>query len=101
MEPQSATNYNLGLVGRLDTLDISFDYFNYEYEDLVLPGGSAQSIVNATPNGPAVLRDAAGQLNAVFTGFEIGAMRRCQGLISTPFMMRTGSIMAICHSMPM
>jgi iron complex outermembrane receptor protein len=70
LEPQSATNYNLGLVGRLDTLDISFDYFNYEYEDLVLPGGSAQSIVNATPNGPAVLRDAAGQLNAVFTGFE-------------------------------
>lgn len=70
LEPQSATNYNIGLVGRLDALDISFDYFNYEYEDLILPGGSAQSIINANPNGAAVQRDPSGQLNAVFTGFE-------------------------------
>ena len=70
LEPQSATNYNIGLVGRLDALDISFDYFNYESEDLILPGGSAQSIINANPNGAAVQRDPSGQLNAVFTGFE-------------------------------
>lgn len=70
LEPQSATNYNIGLVGRLNALDISFDYFNYEYEDLILPGGSAQSIVTAAPNGAAVQRDESGQLNAVFTGFE-------------------------------
>ena len=70
LEPQSATNYNIGLVGRLNMLDVSLDYFNYEYEDLILPGGSAQSIINAAPNGASVQRDSAGQLNAVFTGFE-------------------------------
>ncbi len=74
LEPQSAENFNIGLVWRAEFgLDLSVDYWMYDYEDLILPGGSAQSIVDAVFAGdlPAnrVLRDEFGQLNAVFTGF--------------------------------
>jgi len=68
---QSASNFNVGAIWRSDFgLDISGDFWTYNYKDLILPGGSAQSIIDADPNGPAVQRDGAGQLNAVFTGFE-------------------------------
>ncbi|MEM7502774.1 MAG: TonB-dependent receptor [Pseudomonadota bacterium] len=73
LTPQSADNFNVGAIWRTDTLDVSFDYWSYDYEDLILPGGSAQSIVDAVSAGqlPAdrVQRDQFGQLNAVFTGF--------------------------------
>ena len=74
LEPQSAENFNLGAVWRPALgLDLSVDYWMYDYEDIILPGGSAQSIVDAVSAGdlPAnrVLRDQSGQLNAVFTGF--------------------------------
>ncbi len=68
---QSAENLNLGAIFTSDNgLNISFDYWTYDYQDLILPGGDPQSIVDADPNGPAILRDPSGQLNAVFTGFE-------------------------------
>ncbi len=71
---QSATNFNFGVIWRSELgLDLSLDYWTYEYEDLILPGGSAQSIVDAVAAGslPAdrVQRDQFGQLSAVFTGF--------------------------------
>ncbi len=74
LEPQSAENLNLGAVLNTEFgLTLSADYWIYDYEDLILPGGSAQSIVDAVAAGtlpPArVLRDQFGQLNAVFTGF--------------------------------
>lgn len=68
---QSASNFNIGAIWKSDFgLNVSGDFWTYNYKDLILPGGSAQSIIDADPNGPAVLRDGAGQLNAVFTGFE-------------------------------
>lgn len=73
LTPQNAENFNIGGIWRGDTLDVSLDYWSYDYEELILPGGSAQSIVDAVFAGelPAdrVQRDQFGQLNAVFTGF--------------------------------
>ncbi len=66
----SAENFNLGVVVNTGDFRLSADYFDYQLENLILPGGDPQSIIDADPNGPAVLRDAVGQLNAVFTGFE-------------------------------
>jgi len=75
LSSQSAENFNIGAILRTGNgFDISADFWTYNYQDLILPGGSAQSIVDAVAAGtlPAdrVLRDGAGQLNAVFTGFE-------------------------------
>ena len=77
---QSAENLNLGAIWTSDNgLNISFDYWMYDYQDLILPGGDPQSIVDADPNGPAVLRDPSGQLNAIFTGFENRGNAEAQG----------------------
>ncbi|MEM6641130.1 MAG: TonB-dependent receptor, partial [Pseudomonadota bacterium] len=74
LKPQSASNFNLGFILRTEAgIDLSFDYWTYNYDDLILPGGSAQSIVDAVFAGTLpdtrVQRDQFGQLNAVFTGF--------------------------------
>ena len=81
---QSAENFNLGVVYTADWgLDFSFDFWSYDYQDLILPGGSAQSIVDEVDAGtlPAsrVLRDPSGQLNAVFTGFLNRGEAKAQG----------------------
>lgn len=74
LTPQSASNLNLGAI--LNTgfgLRATVDYFTYNYNDLILPGGDPQSIVNAVQAGtlPAdrIVRDGAGQLRQVFTEF--------------------------------
>ena len=66
----SAENFNIGAVVNTGDLNFSIDYFDYSLQDLILPGGDPQSIIDSNPNGPSVLRDESGQLNAVFTGFE-------------------------------
>lgn len=73
LDPQSSTNYNLGLLYTADNgLDLSVDYWVYELEDLILPGASPQVIVDNCGAGtcPDVLRDATGQINAVLTSFD-------------------------------
>lgn len=74
LQPQSAENFNIGAVWQSSFgLDLSVDYWMYDYEDLILPGGSAQSIVDdvfaGTLPDTRVLRDQFGQLSAAFTGF--------------------------------
>lgn len=71
LESQSATNYNLGLLLRTEHgLDLSFDYWFYDYKDLILQGASPQTIIDDPAQQSAVIRDASGQLNGVRTGFE-------------------------------
>ena len=70
LSPQSATNFNLGFVYQSEFgLVLSADFWHYKYKDLILPGESAQSIVNNDPNDPRVLRDGSGQLTGVVTEF--------------------------------
>lgn len=80
LKSQSASNYNLGLVWQPEFINFSFDYWNYEYKDLILPGLSPQAIINADPNGSQVTRDGSGQLNAVTTGFENRGDATAQGI---------------------
>lgn len=66
LESQSASNFNIGLIYQSDWgLDVSVDYYQLKYNDLILPGGSAQSIVNADPTGPQVTRTGANVLDPV------------------------------------
>ncbi len=85
LQSQSATNYNLGAVLQSDFgLNMSVDFWSYKYEDLILPGGSAQSIVDAVFTGELpverVIRDETGRLSAVFTGFLNRGTARAQGI---------------------
>ena len=81
LQPQSADNYNLGLVFTFDRFRASVDYWTFDYTDLIGPGSSAQAIVDqdcsgdGVPNDPRVIRDAGGQLREVITSFEnVGAV---------------------------
>ena len=76
LDPQSASNYNLGLVYEGDNgLTVSMDYFVYNYKDLIQTGEDFQTIVdNECSSGTfkpdsRVFRDAAGQLNNVTSSF--------------------------------
>jgi iron complex outermembrane recepter protein len=90
LEPQHATNYNLGvLFSPTDDLRFGLDYWNYVYEDLIAPGDNAQTLVAETclnPDGTfrqglpprdtgRVVRNAAGQPVSTTSQFgNIGAV---------------------------
>lgn len=76
LKPQESENFNLGVVFQLDNgLNASFDFFNFEYTDLIAQSEGAQAIVNndcnddGLANDPRVVRDAGGQLRQVNTEF--------------------------------
>ena len=78
---QSSDNFNIGLVLQpTDNLNLSVDFWNYEYDDLIAPGENAQTIVandcnDGIVDDPRVIRDSSGQLNEVRTSFtNIGSV---------------------------
>ena len=91
LEPQDSTNYTVGFDLRpIAKLDLTADYWHYDYSNLIAPGQNAQSIVNGEcRNGvyrpdPRVQRTAAGLVNTINTpfvnvgkvvtdGFDLGA----------------------------
>lgn len=74
--PESSTNYNLGVVWQpVLGLDISLDYWRYEYKDLITQDEGPQAIVDndfnddGIPNDPRVERTGSGQLRAINSAF--------------------------------
>jgi iron complex outermembrane receptor protein len=72
---QSAENINVGLVYRTDAgLDVSIDYWTYDYEDLILPGADPQFIFDQVFLGnlppERALRGPDGQPASVIAEFE-------------------------------
>lgn len=72
LKPQDAANFNVGMVLRpLDGLQLSVDYWDYAYEDLIAQESSPQAIVDGdcaddgVPNDPRVTRNGSGQLRVV------------------------------------
>ncbi|WP_170163793.1 TonB-dependent receptor plug domain-containing protein [Eilatimonas milleporae] len=56
LRPEEATTYNAGLsLSPFDGLSFDFDYWRFEYDNLIT-AESAQAIVSANPNDPAVTR---------------------------------------------
>jgi len=75
LTPQSADNFNLGLIYRSEFgLDFSVDYWNYDYEGLILAGADPQFIFDEVFAGrlPAdrATRDAVGQPATALADFE-------------------------------
>jgi len=75
LDPQTATNYNLGVVFTTESFTGSVDYWNYDYEDLIGPGQSAASILAEECSGSVyvpdarVTRDGNGQVISVVNAF--------------------------------
>ena len=75
LDPQTATNYNLGVVFTTESFTGSVDYWNYDYEDLIGPGQSADSILAEECSNSIyvpdarVSRDSNGQVVSVVNAF--------------------------------
>lgn len=56
LRPETATNYNLGVVFQpTSALRLSADYWRYDYKDIIVKQ-NAQAIVTANPRDPRVIR---------------------------------------------
>jgi len=76
LQPQTSRNFNIGFdVRPLDTLNVSADYWHYDYSNLIASGQNGQSIVNGEcVNGVFVadaraVRGASGQLFRIDTAY--------------------------------
>ncbi len=68
LAPEESEAFNFGASFRpIDGLSIDVDYFNYSFTDAIITT-SFQEIVNADPNGPAVIRSG-GQIVQVLNDF--------------------------------
>lgn len=65
LSPQTADIMNIGATFLPVTRSrISLDFWKYKYKNQIQVQG-AQAVVNANPNGPAVIRDSSGNIQAV------------------------------------
>ncbi|MFL0803440.1 MAG: TonB-dependent receptor [Agarilytica sp.] len=55
LDPEQATNYNLGMVWDSDSWEVRADYWRIDYED-VITIESPQGVLAEDPNGPTVVR---------------------------------------------
>lgn len=55
LEPEQATNFNVGVVWDSDSWEVRADYWKIDYED-VITIQSPQAVLESDPNGPTVVR---------------------------------------------
>ena len=81
LKPQTANVFNIGAtVLPMPRARISLDYWKYKYNNQIQLQ-SAQAVVNAAPRGPAVIRDASGNIQAVqVTSFNAPSGTATSGL---------------------
>ncbi|MEM8724109.1 MAG: TonB-dependent receptor [Pseudomonadota bacterium] len=78
--PEDSTAYNLGFtLEPLFGFEISADYYNFEFEDAIVQT-AAQSIVNADPNGPNIIRSPAGTIIQVNNSYVNAASVTTSGV---------------------
>lgn len=86
LKPQQAENYTFGLILQpASGVDVSLDYWRFDYEDLITPDEGAQAIVtndcaDGIPNDPRISRDAGGQLRTVSSLFINAGSVLTQGI---------------------
>jgi iron complex outermembrane receptor protein len=76
LDPQTSVNYNLGVtLTPTENLSASIDYWNYDYDDLIVQSESGQAILNSDcaddgiPNDPRIVRTGGGRLDSITTSF--------------------------------
>lgn len=81
LKPQTADVFNIGAtLLPLPKARVSLDYWHYKYKNQIQLQ-SAQAVVNAAPNGSAVIRDSSGNIQAVqVTSFNAPSGTATSGL---------------------
>ena len=80
LTPETSTAYNLGFtILPVDGLEITADFYNFEFDDAIVQT-AAQSIVNADPDGPNVIRTPAGTIVQVNNGYVNAASVETSGI---------------------
>lgn len=75
LAPQSSENFNLGVIFRpIDDMQVSLDYWSFDYTDLITQDEGAQAIVDndcddGVLNDPRIIRSGSGQLRIVNSEF--------------------------------
>ncbi len=100
LKPQSSDNYNVGVVVTpANGMQLSVDYWSYDYTDLIAQSESAQAILNndcagdGIANDPRVIRDGGGNLLQINTEFvNIGEVQTDGLDIAFSYGMNAGSL---------
>jgi len=80
LDPEESTNFNIGSTFNVnESLQFDIDYWSYDFEGRITRE-SAQSVVNASPNGSQVIRDGNGDLLGVDVGFFNSGNTKTTGL---------------------
>ncbi|MEO1017676.1 MAG: TonB-dependent receptor, partial [Pseudomonadota bacterium] len=80
VDPQDSTSYNFGVTVRpTENLSVGVDFWSFEFEDL-LAAPSAQSIIDADPNGPLITRRANGTISVIERPFFNAGSLEADGL---------------------
>ncbi|QMW24199.1 TonB-dependent receptor [Sandaracinobacteroides saxicola] len=72
LKPESATNYNLGIIfNPVPRLRLSVDYWRYDYRDIIVKQ-NAQALVTANPRDPRIIRPLGptGPIAQILVSFE-------------------------------
>lgn len=74
LKPQTASNIGAGVAVRSGGLELSVDYWHFDYQNLIRPDGEAQAIVDndcadGVVDDPRVVRSASGQIRSVTLSF--------------------------------
>jgi len=94
LKPQTADVFNVGAtVLPVSNARISVDYWHYKYKNQIQVQG-AQSVVNANPTGPNVIRDASGAIQTVIvTSFNAPSGTATSGIdVSASYKFDLGEI---------
>ncbi len=78
--PEDSRAFNGGATWLpVDGMEISFDYFNFKFENVITPQ-NAQALLNANPTGPAIIRSPAGTVVQINTQYVNASQVETSGL---------------------
>jgi len=80
LTPETSTAFNFGFTFEpIIGLEVSADYYNFEFDDAIVQT-APQSIVDADPNGPSIIRSPAGTIIQVNNSFVNAASVETSGI---------------------
>ena len=91
LEPESSQAFNVGATYEpLDGLQFNVDYFNFDFTDAIVQT-APQTVVNADPDGPDIIRSPAGTIIQVNNSYVNAATVETSGLdFSVRYTLDTG-----------
>lgn len=91
LQPEESDAFNFGVSFNPGNFSLDLDYWSFDFTDAII-SENFQAIVNADPNGPRVIRSAAGTILFVFTDFVNASSIETDGIdIKANYNIETGA----------